>query len=76
MESIEGIKTTINFSGDLKMESYWKQWKEKDVFTCIKYTKAGLVYLIDPNGVKVTAPKRNCNAFKKHNNEFKATGAA
>lgn len=76
MESIAGIKTTINFSGDLKMESYWRQWSEQDIFTCIKYTRGGLVYLTDPKGKNVTVPKRNCNALKKPNNGFNLTPAS
>ena len=64
VDSICGIKTTINFSGDLKVEGYWKKWTTEDEFTCIKYTRSGLVYLTDPDGKNVTVPKRNCNALK------------
>lgn len=62
-ENIKGIKTTINFRGDLKVESYWKQWDADDIFTCVKYTKAGLVLLIDPNGEEISVAKRQVNAL-------------
>jgi hypothetical protein len=63
MGDIKGIKTTINFSGDLKMSSYWKQWTAQDVFTCERYTKSGLVLLIDPEGSQVSVSKRHCNSL-------------
>ena len=60
---IKGIKTTINFRHDLKMGHYWKQWTVFDVFECVKVTRAGLIYLIDPDGDYISVPKRNCTAF-------------
>jgi hypothetical protein len=63
--NIAGIETTINFKNDLAMIDYWRQWTTKDVFTCLRYTKSGLVYLIDPKGQKVSIAKRYCNALSK-----------
>lgn len=62
MDDISGIKTTI-FFGDLKMEPYWKQWSHTDIFTCIRYTKSGLVIVSDPNGVEAVVPKRHLTCF-------------
>lgn len=66
-ESINSIKTTINFFPDLKLDSYWKQWTGADVFVCVKITKSGLVQLLDPNGKHISVPKRNCNALLQKN---------
>ena len=62
-KSLNGIKTTINFHGDLKMLSYWRKWSSDDVFTCARYTRGGLVLLVDPDGQFVSVPKHNCNAL-------------
>lgn len=66
--AICGTPTTIDFSGDLRIDGYWKQWTTEDIFVCTGFTKSGLVQLTDPHGVTVSVPKRHCNALNHHIN--------
>ena len=53
------MTVTVNFSGDRKMDPYWKPFTTEDEFEFIRYTKAGLCLLRDKFGVEHTMPKRN-----------------
>ena len=68
-EDVTGTKTTIDFSGGLEINNYWKQWRIDDIFTCMRYTKAGLVLLTDPNGNQIAVAKKHCIALKKQPKE-------
>ena len=60
------MKVTINFNGDLKMSSYWKEFNEEDVFDFIRYTRSGLYLLRDKNGREVPLKKRNVEFPEKY----------
>lgn len=64
MKIINGTKTTIDLSGDFGTDSYWRNWSNEDVFTCLHYTQSGLVCLNDPNGELVLVQKERCKALK------------
>lgn len=53
------MKVRINFSGDLRMGSYWNKWTDDSEFEFVRYTKNGLCLLIDPEGKEVSLRKRN-----------------
>lgn len=65
--NINGLETTINFSGDIRMDPYWKKWTIEDIFTCIRKTKGGLIILKDPDGKECQLRKRNINALSAIN---------
>jgi len=59
------MKTTINFSGDLKMNADFKNYTSEDKFEIVKKLKNGKYLLKDYKWHLVTLPKRNLNCFQK-----------
>ena len=59
-ELLIGGDVTINGSGDLKMDSYWRQFADDDRFTVVRKTKKGLFILKDKDGKELNPiPKKN-----------------
>ena len=58
-------ETTINFNGDLKMDSRFREYNNHSFFKIIGLGKDGLYLLIDPNGNQIKVKKRNINYFNR-----------
>lgn len=62
-EDYIGKQTTVNFRGDLRMSQPWRSYRDDEVFTIIRKTKAGLYILRDSKGNEHPLNKRAINYF-------------
>jgi hypothetical protein len=60
-----GKLTTINFKGDLKMDSSMRDYDAASEFLIVRQQKNGLFELQDTTGKSVRLKKSNINYFNK-----------
>lgn len=62
-EDFVGKQTTVNFYGDLRMTQPWRGYRNDEVFTIVRKTKAGLYILKDSKGKEHPLKKSAINYF-------------
>jgi hypothetical protein len=62
-EEFIGKQTTVNYGGDLRMTQPWRSYRDDEVFTIVRKTKAGLYILKDSKGKEHPLKKSAINYF-------------